>query len=104
MNNSNKEIETQKYKKMEKRGKLLFEIGMSGVIVTVLSPFDFEGPIAEILTAIIAIIGFVMKTIAKNKLSNNDDEVLDKQELNQTADKVADAIKKTKHKNKRLNN
>ena len=90
------EIYTEKWKKVEKRGKLLFEIGMSGVIITVLSPFDFEGPIAEILTAIIAVIGFTMKTTAKNKLSNYNDDVINKQELNQTADKVADAVKKLK--------
>ena len=90
------EIFTEKWKKIEKRGKILFEIGMSGVIITVLSPFDFEGQIAEIITAIIAVIGFTMKTVAKNKLSNYNDEVFNKQELNQTADKVADAIKKSK--------
>ena len=90
------EIDITKWKKNEKRGKVLFEIGMSGVIITVLSPFDFEGPVAEILTAIIAVIGFTMKTTAKNKLSNYNDDVINKQELNQTADKVADAVKKLK--------
>ncbi len=67
---------TEKWKKVEKTDQKLSKIGNSGFIITLLSPFDFEGPIAELITAVIAAVGFIMKTTARAKLDDlsNTDE------------------------------
>ncbi len=59
---------TEKWKKVEKKAKKLINFGTSGAVITILSPFDFEGPVAEIVTTVIAAVGFIMKNVARNKL------------------------------------
>ena len=60
----------QKWQKLKRLGERLLKIGGSGFIVTLLSPFDFEGPVAEIITAILATIGFILKEVAEYKLES----------------------------------
>ena len=59
---------TKKWQDKKRLGERLLKIGSSGFVVTLLSPFDFEGPVAEIATAVIAGVGFSMKEIAEYKL------------------------------------
>ena len=59
---------TKKWEKVRDVGDRAFKISSSGFIITVLSPFDFEGPVAEIITAVAAVGGFVTKKIAESKL------------------------------------
>ena len=70
LESSNEEIEklSRKWEKWENRKKLgerLLKIGSSGFIVTLLSPFDFEGPLAEIATAVLAGTGFALKEFSE---------------------------------------
>ena len=51
----------KRWEKVQKRGEVLEKLSTSGFIISVLSPFDFEGPFIEMLTAIIAVVGFFMK-------------------------------------------
>ena len=48
--------EIKKWKTMKNVGEGILAFGSAGFVGSVLSPFDFEGPIAEIITAIIAVI------------------------------------------------
>ena len=59
---------SQKWQDKKRLGERLMKIGGSGFVVTLLSPFDFEGPVAEIATAVIAGVGYGMKEIAEYKL------------------------------------
>ena len=67
--------EIAKLRARMKKGETLFKLGKSSLVVTLLSPFDFEGPIAEIISAVIAAVGFTMKKQAEvkiNELTNSD--------------------------------
>lgn len=74
---SNKEEIDELKKKWERKkrlGQRLFKIGSSGFVVTILSPFDFEGPVAEIISASIAFAGFGLKQTAEYKIENLEEE------------------------------
>ncbi|MBP5678579.1 MAG: hypothetical protein J6X28_01965 [Bacilli bacterium] len=60
----------RKYQDLKLAGDILLGIGGTGFIGSVLSPFDFEGPVIEILTGIIAIIGIILKKVGENKLAD----------------------------------
>ena len=80
MNNKNSgvvviESSKEKNEKIKKRWSTVNEvsntltgISTSGFVVSLLSPFDFEGPVIEIITAALAGIGFVMKKVSQSKL------------------------------------
>jgi len=51
----------KKWSKVKKRGEVLEKMSTSGFVISLLSPFDFEGPLIEIATAVIAVVGFFMK-------------------------------------------
>ncbi len=68
------EMLTKKWKKRKKLGERLLKLGRNGFIVTILSPFDFEGPVAEILTATVAAVGYGMKEAAEYNLENLEEE------------------------------
>ncbi len=70
VDNISKQIE--KYQRIQQIGTSLFIIGSSSFVVTVLSPFDFEGPVAEILACLIGTTGTIMKATANNKLNRLD--------------------------------
>ena len=76
LESSKEEIEqlTKKWKKRKNLGERLLKLGRNGFIVTVLSPFDFEGPVAEILTATIATIGYGLKELSEYNLDNIQEE------------------------------
>lgn len=56
------------YVKLNKTGNVLTTVGKPVLIGSLLSPFDFEGPIIEIASAVTLSIGIIIKTIAKNEL------------------------------------
>lgn len=68
------EILTRKWKKRKNLGERLLKLGRNGFIITILSPFDFEGPVAEILTATVAAVGYGMKEAAEYNLENLEEE------------------------------
>ena len=70
MNAQEYEYFLRKYKDMKLVGDILLGIGGTGFIGSVLSPFDFEGPIVEILTGMIAIIGIVLKKVGESRLAD----------------------------------
>ena len=70
MNSQEYEYLLRKYKDMKLVGDILLGIGGTGFIGSVLSPFDFEGPIIEILTGMIAIIGIVLKKVGESRLAD----------------------------------
>lgn len=76
LESSKEEIEqlTKKWKKRKNLGERLLKLGRNGFIVTVLSPFDFEGPVAEILTATIATVGYGLKELSEYNLDNIQEE------------------------------
>jgi len=61
-----------KYEKMYKVGSLLTTIGEPALAATLLSPFDIEGPVAEIASAVAIVAGIIMKNISQNKLEKID--------------------------------
>lgn len=68
------EILTRKWKKRKNLGERLLKLGRNGFIITILSPFDFEGPVAEILTATVAAAGYGIKETAEYNLENLEEE------------------------------
>ena len=69
------ESSKEKNEKLKKRWTTVNEISnsltgisTSGFVVSLLSPFDFEGPVIEMITAALAGIGFVMKKVSESKL------------------------------------
>jgi len=90
----------EKWQKVKTNGEILEKISTSGFVVSILSPFDFEGPITEIVTAIIAIIGFIIKRKALNELGKIDSSIYDeidetdKKALMHTTDNINKVISK----------
>lgn len=56
------------YVKLNRTGNVLTTVGKPVLIGSLLSPFDFEGPIIEIASAVTLSIGIIIKAIAKNEL------------------------------------
>ena len=56
------------YVKLNRTGNVLTTVGKPVLIGSLLSPFDFEGPIIEIASALTLSIGIIIKAIAKNEL------------------------------------
>ena len=78
----------------------LTNISTSGFIVSLLSPFEFDGPIIEIVTAVLAALGFVMKKISESKLKKIDNKELldndDKQTLLTVTENLGKVYKTSK--------
>ena len=69
-----------KWSKINKKANELTSLASSGFIISMLSPFDFDGPIIEVVTAAVAAVGFVMKKVSENqldKLANNSSKLID---------------------------
>lgn len=60
----------KKWERKKRLGDRLLKVGGSGFVVTLLSPFDFEGPVAEIISATIAVAGYSLKQTAEYKIDN----------------------------------
>lgn len=58
-----------RWKKIHEGANKVSQISSSGFIVSLLSPFDFDGPIIEIATAVVAGVSFVVKKVAESRLS-----------------------------------
>ena len=95
IDSSKEEIERikTKWQKTENFGKVLSSVATPTLIITLLSPFDFEGPIAEIVSAVALATGFTLKKVANGKLKELElkkDETLIKNE-----EKLSDGDKNT---------
>ena len=51
----------EKWVSINKVSTTVSSLATSGFKVSLLSPFDFEGPVIEIVTAVVAAVGFVGK-------------------------------------------
>ena len=93
--------EIKKWKRLKNIGEGILAFGSAGFVGSVLSPFDFEGPVIEILTGLLAIGGFIAKKSGESHLEEiegtsaswNDK---DREEL----DKIKQNIEKTTEKRK----
>ncbi len=96
----------RKYKNMKLVGDILLGIGGTGCVGCVLSPFDFEGPIIEILTGIIAIIGIILKKAGENNLADlhgvetSGWKADDKKQLEEIKQNIEETTKKRKERKK----
>ena len=63
----------KKWSKVNKISETLISISSSGFIISLLSPFDFEGPVIEIVTAAVAAVGFILKKVSESKLEDNEE-------------------------------
>ena len=53
---------------MNKVGNLLTQIGSPVLVGSLVSPFDIEGPVIEIISGIVLIVGTIMKKISLDEL------------------------------------
>ena len=67
----------QKWSKINKLSGTLTLISSNGFIISLLSPFDFDGPVIEIVTAAVAAVGFILKKVSESKLDKLEDNILD---------------------------
>jgi len=94
----------KRWKNLKLVGDILTGVGGTGFIGSVLSPFDFEGPIIEIMTGTIALGGLIMKKVSNNNIEelkggefvdwNNEDN----KELAHIAKNIEDTTKKREEK------
>ena len=72
LDSNQNEIEqlTRKWKKVKNIGDGILSFGSAGFVGSVLSPFDFEGPVVEIVTAVVAVAGFIVRKIGENHLAD----------------------------------
>ena len=61
---------SQKWQDKKRLGERIMKIGGSGFIISLLSPFDFDGPIVEIVTAVITAVGYGIKEFSEYKIDN----------------------------------
>ncbi|MBR6137327.1 MAG: hypothetical protein IKQ06_04150 [Bacilli bacterium] len=96
----------KRWRNLKLVGDILTGVGGTGFIGSVLSPFDFEGPIIEIMTGTIALGGLIMKKVSKNNIEelqggtyvdwNNDDN----KELANITKSIEDTTKKREEKHR----
>ena len=91
INEMEKKLASQKtlYEFLNGVGIFLTASNAPAFILSMLSPFDFEGPMLEMLTGMIMTTGIVLKTISKNKLKeieaiSTDGQTIDKVDLSQS--------------------
>lgn len=58
----------KKWTEIYKTSSEVTKLAGTGFVGSILSPFDFEGPVVEIATAVIAGVAFVTKKVAEYKL------------------------------------
>ncbi len=76
LDSNQEEIEqlARKWRHKKRLGERLLKIGGSGFLISMLSPFDFEGPVAEIVTAAITAVGYGLKETAEYHLDNIEED------------------------------
>ena len=96
---------TKKWKTVKNIGDGILGFGTAGFVGSVLSPFDFEGPVVEIVTGVLAVGGFILKKVGEGHLEDiegttaswNDN---DRRDLDQIKKNIEDTTKERKEKNK----
>lgn len=58
----------EKYLSLYKTGNALKTFGTPVLIASLLSPFDIEGPLIEIVSGVTLAVGAILTTVAKNEL------------------------------------
>ena len=58
----------KQYTTLKNVGEALSAFGTPVLIGSLLSPFDFDGPIIEIVSGVVLIAGTIMKKVAQNEL------------------------------------
>ena len=56
------------FQTMQNVGNVLTQIGSPVLVGSLVSPFDIEGPTVEIISAVVLIVGTIMKKIAGDEL------------------------------------
>ena len=92
-----------KWKKVKNVGDGILSFGSAGFVGSVLSPFDFEGPVVEIVTAVITVCGFIVKKIGENKIEELEGRTAewseeDKEILREILKKMQEAAEERKSK------
>ena len=64
----------KKWTKINKSSSEVSKLASSGFIVSILSPFEFDGPIIEIVTSVVAVVAFITKKVSEHKLNKLSDE------------------------------
>ena len=64
----------RKWKGIHKTSSDVASLASTGFVASLLSPFDFDGPEVEIVTAVIAAVAFAIKKVAEFKLDKFSDE------------------------------
>lgn len=59
----------ERWKKINEFSRNLNKTSTTGFIISMLSPFDFEGPVIEIITAAVAGVSLALKKISESKLA-----------------------------------
>lgn len=65
---------SKKWKGIHKTASNVAGLASTGFVTSLLSPFDFDGPVVEIVTAVVAAVAFVTKKVAEYKLDKFSDE------------------------------
>ena len=107
MNQTEYDRRLRKYKDMKLAGDILLGIGGTGFVGSVLSPFDFEGPVIEILTGILAMIGLILKKVGESNLADlygvetSGWKADDRKELEDIKKNIEDTTKKRKERKRK---
>ena len=56
------------FQTMQKIGNVLTKIGSPVLVGSLVSPFDIEGPTVEIISAVVLVVGTIMKKVSKDEL------------------------------------
>lgn len=82
------DADQEKIEKLKKRwttvnnvSTAITNVAGTGFVASMLSPFDFDGPVVEIVTAVTALVGFLGKMISKYRL----EQLKDKEDLRNLA-------------------
>jgi len=68
------EMLKKRWSNVNKVSSTMTSLASSGFVISLLSPFEFDGPVVEIVTAVVAAVGFVMKKVSEVKLNKLDGE------------------------------
>ncbi len=106
---SNKEEITKlkrKWTTVKNIGDGILAFGTAGLVGSILSPFDFEGPVVEIVTGALAVGGFTLKKIGENRLAEIEGSSAtwsedNKEQLNQIKNNIEETTKKRKEEGKK---
>ena len=67
------EMLKKKWESVHKTASAVSNVAKTGLIASLLSPFDFDGPIIEIISASVVALSFLAKKVSENRLKKLDD-------------------------------